>query len=245
MADEIAKDWSALLAKGRGQLGGPVANFTYFLGRLQGVEIASPLYGTPFFRAAEALVHGAVLHPSAVVRSALAALLPAAREIAGSEDPELGAVEGQNLGALAALGLAEAAGWERGPPPEAPLDRLLWAPSGDRAIARQTIWAALAAGRTEGLAGLLRDDPATAPPDPAMRFKGGTQPVQLHLARCLLHGGDPAPAWSAWRDGFPVNLAIDQASWPELLWAARCVHVALGGGAPGTTLGWLRSEVGA
>lgn len=245
MADEIAKDWPTLLTQARARCGGPLANFTYFYGRLQGVERASPLYGTPFFRAAEALAEGAVLAPSPVVRSALAALQPAATEIAASDDPALAAVEGQNLGALAVAALAEAAGWNGGPPPERPLDRLLTAPPQDQALARQTAWAALAAGRTAGLAEILRQDPAAAPPALGARFEGGVRPIQTHLARCLVHGGDPAAAWTAFRDGFAVNLAIHEASWPELLWAARAVHVALGAGDPAETLAWLRADIGA
>ena len=244
----IPKTWTALIATARATPPGPIANFAYFYGRLLKFEITSPLYGTPFYRAAGALTFAAVLDPTPVVRSALDQLTGPARDICRSDAADLDRLKGQNLGALAVLTLEEAAGW--GDPAgltARPLDRLLDARHEARDTARQTIWASLAQGRTDAVAALLREDPATAPPDPGARFAGGVQPIQAHLARCLVAGDARAaePAWRAYLDGFPVNLAIEEATWPELLWVARTVRVALGRAVPAGLLAWLRAEVAA
>jgi len=40
----------------------------------------------------------------------------------------------------------------------------------------------------------------------------------------------------------PLNLTTEDATWPELLWAARTIRVALGGASPEGLLAWLRTE---
>lgn len=242
---EIAKNWPTLLAQGRSKAGNPLAAFAYFFNDLHKKELTSPFAGTPFRRAAGALVHAAILDPSPVAKSAATALAGSATKVLSTDAIGFADVVGQNLGALALADLAEAAGWDLGLAGDAPLGRLMASSGEARDDARQVIWAALARGRTAGLAALLLKDPADAAPNPGAHFEGGVQPIQVHLARCLVHGGEAGAAWTVYRDAFPVNLHIERASWPELLWAARCVHVALDGGDPAGTLDWLRAEVGA
>lgn len=244
----IPKTWTALIAKARATPPGPVANFAYFYGRLQRFTITSLQYGTPFYRAVEALTFAAILDPTPIVRSALDQLTTPARDICRSDSADLDPLEDHNLGALAVLTLKEAAGWDGIAGLAArPLDRLLGSGPVNRDVIRRTIWASLAQGRTDELTELLREDPAAAPPDPEAHFAGGVQPIQAHLARCLVAGDVRAaePAWRAYVGGFPVNLAIEDATWPELLWAARTMRVALGGAAPEGLLDWLRGEVAA
>lgn len=245
---DVPTTWPALIAKAMATPPGPIANFAYFYGQLQGQEVTALPYGTPFYRAVGALTFAAILDPTPVVRSGLDQLTAPARDICRSDAADLDLLEDQNLGALAVFTLEEAAGWgEPAGLAARPLDRLLSAGPVVREVIRQTIWASLAQGRTDGLAELLLKDPAAAPPDPEASFAGRAQPIQLHLARSLVAGdvGAAEPAWRAYFKGFPLHLAAEDATWPELLWAARTVRVALGGAAPEGLLEWLRAEIAA
>ena len=194
--------------------------------------------------AADALVCGAIVDPGHFAQTAAGKLVPFARRVFVDSDGFVDRVA-PNLGALSLADLAEAAGWDLELAGDAPLERLLAREPARPDVARQVAWAALARGRAAELEPFILKDPMAQQPDPDAAFKGGAQPIQVHLARCMVHGGDPGAAWQVYRDQVPVNFAIEQASWSELLWAGRAVHVVLGGAAPSSLLGWLRSEVGA
>jgi len=204
------------------------------------------MFGPSFGHAAEMVTLAAVLDPPSA-RPALDQLLGPARDIGRSDAPGVDHLWDQNLGALAVLTLAETAGWDApGDLTARPLDRLLRTPSSAPDVIRRTIWASLAQGRADGLAEYLREDP-TRTPDPGAKFTGAVQPVQAHLARCIVAGDAPAaePAWRAYFEGFAISLSVAETTWCELLWAARAVRVVLGGAAPDGVLAWLRAEIAA
>jgi hypothetical protein len=239
--------WPELAAELARMPAAPLSDFAYYAERFRSLEVDSAFFGPSFYLAVDALIGGTVMGQGEMMRTAVEELTTAARTIVASDAPELDMLEDQNLGAVAVFTLQECAGWEpKATPVEVPLGRLLAMASEDDDYRRQTIWSLLGYGRLDGIERLLHEDPADAPPDPEAGFAASAFRVQLHLARCLWHGAGSAaaqPAWKAYLGYFPVNLSAEAATYPELLWAARAVRVAIGGAPPDTVVEWLRRQI--
>lgn len=227
--------------------GGSANTFLYYFAQFSGSPKNSILLGPNFFSAADALIRCALMERVNVVEALMPQVSDRARAIAESEAEDYGQLDAANLAALAILTLQDAAGWQRADGLiDIPLRRLLQNDRQDDDSQRQTIWSLLAYGRTDSLARLLRADLNAGSPDLSEQFDANEYHVQLHFARCMSQGLDTGMAMSAWEvylSYFPVNLATSTATWPELLWAARAIHVVIGGAAPDTLLEWLRDQV--
>jgi hypothetical protein len=211
-------------------------------------EPESPLFGPPFHSAASVLVYGAILGDLDAARELAGEMIGLAHKIATSKSPVLNKIAPQSLAALMIFDLQTCAGWTDAPLPDpAPLlERLRRMDLNVELYQRQTIWAHLAHGRTEGLDDLLPHDFNAAPPDPGAQFGPNVQGTQVQIARAIAQGAGPetvAATWSGFLNYFPRLLAADVSSFPELLWAARAVHVVIGGAPVDTTLDWLTSQI--
>lgn len=222
-------------------------NFAQYFGVFAAMEVSDPRLGPPFFGAISSLTRGTIMGQGPHMARPMRGLGQRADAIARSDDPDLAHLPVANLAALAVHALQNGAAWGASDiPVDAMLDRLEQEPPLADDTARQSAWALLAYGRAAAMPQLLLNDPASAPPDPNTIFGASIKNMQTHLAKCIVHGSAPsvaAPAWEKYLSSFPSNLAAEQATWPELIWAARAVHVYIHGGAEDQTLDWLLSQL--
>ena len=225
------------------------ATLEYLTRDLTPDTVDSPFVGTNFARSVEVLVRAELFGAGAELARFDEHLAEFGRLVAYTRSSVLDAVVDHNLAAIGLADLLEAT--ERQVVPDdglvdRPLARLAAIPPEHDDGLRQATWAMLAHGRVEGIDALLGDDPASAPPDPREDFAGAVWTIQRHMARCLHHGADlemALPAWREYLEFFPLNVLAEQATYTELLWAARSVHVAVGGGDPSSLLDWIRDQI--
>jgi hypothetical protein len=70
------------------------------------------------------------------------------------------------------------------------------------------------------------------PFDPRATYGADTASLATHLARAQRIGAGPDavhPAWVSFLGDFPGRLEEEDVQWLDLLWAARGIHVVLGG----------------
>lgn len=167
-------------------------------------------------------------------------------QISSAEDQDLNYLSNTNLAALAVLGLRECGGWgEPSGQHIAPLNRLAAHPPEPDDTGRQAAWALMAWGQNDGLSTLLFQDPTANLPG-EIKSGDSVRNIQIHMARCIAQGADPEvalPAWQEYLASFPLHLSVDLATWPELLWAARAMHVVLSGEPANGTLDWLMAQI--
>ena len=224
-----------------------VEDLDYLAQDLAPDAIDTALFGTKLWSSSELVAAALVLRSEHDLAGHVTRLSGLGKRVATARSLMAESVAMYALAALAALDMAEAD--RQGPPARAVdvlLNRLVASPPDLDEDRRRAAWALLAHGRVDGIEEVLYNDPASAQPDPDEEFGGAVFTIQRHLARCLHHGADLAtalPAWHSYLETFPLNLLAEQATYPELLWAARSVHVAIGGGDPASLLDWLRSQI--
>lgn len=250
MADNstyIPTTWPELLAHLESIPNSTAQNFMYFYQQYRDLHVTDARFGPLFFGAVDALARGVIMGQGGQIERPLLDSEMRAQAVATGSEPELARLTVTNVASLAVAGVSAVMGRPAtGDLTMQPLARLMAQEPDQDAANRQTVWAHLAWGQAGGLAPLIRQDPADAPPDPGARFGASIRNIQTHLARCIVHGAGPglaASAWQIYKSDFPGNIAAEQATWPELFWAARAVHVHIHGGAEDQTLDWLLSQL--
>ncbi len=243
----IAVNWPDLIDELKGIPGSHAQNFAQYFSMFASLEVNDPRLGAPFYGAISSLTRGAIMGQGPHMTRPMQELSLRADAIARSQNPDLIHLPIANLAALAVTALQSSATWGASDTvTNTLLDRLEQQPSLVDDTARQSAWALLAYGRTAAMPQLLLEDPGSEPPDPDARFGASVKNMQTHLAKCMVQGSSAsvaAPAWEKYVSSFPSNLAAEQASWPELIWAARVYHLHFHKGVENQTLDWLLPQL--